>query len=206
MTVIGIPLVFCQFCLAHPVCTFLPSDRCTILQSYQSCCFVQPNPQWPASQGQPQQQGRTQSCFHRPKPDSKMILGELNLKKNVLLLWLSFCFSCHTDVTRGDCTYALSRTSTATYSPWDSLKMFFFLSMIFIVPSGCHSPISPSYIRWLLIWDNLSPLSDHSVRRETEGKWLYLYGTNHLRILPRWGQGACSTRRTRCDPSSRSHP
>jgi hypothetical protein len=45
----------------------------------------------------------------------------------------------------GDCMYALSRTSTATYSSSDSLKMFFFLSMIFIVPLGYHSPISPAH-------------------------------------------------------------
>lgn len=38
----------------------------------------------------------------------------------------------------------LSRLSTATYSPCDSLKMFFFLSMIFMAPSACHSPMSPA--------------------------------------------------------------
>ena len=48
-----------------------------------------------------------------------------------------------TDVIRLQRKYMLSRFSTAIYSPWDNLKMFFFLSMIFIDPSGCHSPISP---------------------------------------------------------------
>lgn len=35
--------------------------------------------------------------------------------------------------------------STAMYYPWDSLNMFFFLSMIFMDPFGCHSPISPAF-------------------------------------------------------------
>ena len=50
----------------------------------------------------------------------------------------------HTDVKRGHRKYVLSMFSTATYSPWDSLNIFFFLSMIFIAPLGCHSPMSPA--------------------------------------------------------------
>ncbi|BAS96256.1 Os06g0158050 [Oryza sativa Japonica Group] len=39
--------------------------------------------------------------------------------------------------------YTFSRFSTATYSPCESLNIFFFLSMIFKDPFGCHSPTSP---------------------------------------------------------------
>lgn len=51
-----------------------------------------------------------------------------------------------TVVIRGHCKYLLSIFSTAMYSPWDNLNIFFFLSIIFMAPFGCHSPISPAMI------------------------------------------------------------
>ena len=89
-----------------------------------------------------QQQKMTQNCYHRSKPaNQKKVIATCLLQNYINLLWLS---SWSTDATRGHREYVFSRFSTATYSPWDSLNMFFFLSIIFIAPFGCNSPISPA--------------------------------------------------------------
>ena len=51
-----------------------------------------------------------------------------------------------TESTPGVWPKMFSRFSTATYSPCESLKMFFLRSMIFMLPSDCHSPMSPAVI------------------------------------------------------------
>lgn len=70
----------------------------------------------------------------------------LLMTKNIVLDILEMVknYGWHTDDTRGHRVYVFSRFSTATYSPWDSLNMFFFLSIIFIAPLGCNSPMSPA--------------------------------------------------------------
>jgi hypothetical protein len=45
--------------------------------------------------------------------------------------------------TQGDFPYCISTFSTATYSPCDSLRMFFLRSMTESVPFGLKRPTSP---------------------------------------------------------------
>jgi hypothetical protein len=53
-----------------------------------------------------------------------LTLSVISRKKKLCNFIYLFCFGFHTDATSGDWAYVLSTTSTAKYSPWDSLKMF----------------------------------------------------------------------------------
>ena len=80
--VLSLPRVSCQFCSAHPECNPLLSDHYTALQSHQPCCWLLPIPQELASQGQPPQQGMTQSYSHIPKPGSERSQPLVQLNKH----------------------------------------------------------------------------------------------------------------------------
>lgn len=104
-----------------------------------------------------------------------------------------------------------SKFSTATYSPCESLKMFFLRSIIFMLPSGCHSPISPDTQIVLSKVDQKTKKKNELCRSSqwvfnTENsewgpirrrKWVNLCGTTHQPWPLWWGPPVCSTLRTR---------
>jgi hypothetical protein len=96
-------------------------------------CFRLPN-HWCSVAEQPENGGKNLRFAVTFLPGTCTLTSLLSLGRcEVDRTWLMMVF----------CPYTFSRFSTATYSPCDSLKMFFFLSISLSAPFGCHSPMSP---------------------------------------------------------------